>query len=62
MRLINIHPKKDNRLRISARHHAAESREASLPLSDQWVGSQIQQAAVILVFQWQWHRVPEFAE
>lgn len=33
--------------RRSARNHAAESRETSLPLSDQWVWSQIQQAAVI---------------
>lgn len=33
--------------RRSARHHAAESREASLPLPDQWVWSQIQQAAVV---------------
>ncbi len=32
---------------LSARHHAAESREASLSLSDQWMWSQIQQAAVI---------------
>lgn len=36
-------------VRRSAGHHAAESREASLPLPDQWVWSQIQQAAVI------WH-------
>ena len=33
--------------RLSARHHAAESREASLPLSDQRVWGQIQQAAVV---------------
>lgn len=33
--------------RLSARHHAAESGEASFPLSDQRVWSQIQQAAVV---------------
>lgn len=34
-------------VRCSARHHAAESGETPLPLSDQRVRSQIQQAAVI---------------
>lgn len=34
-------------LMLSARHHAAESGEAPLPLSDQWVRSQVQQAAVV---------------
>lgn len=46
----------------SAGHHAAESGEASLPLSDQRVWGQIQQAAVVLILERKWHRLPEFAE